>query len=933
TFLRDVSYIDTHGKRFVSSATREVYLLIQSNKRKMLEYTMMQVYEDLYLEPHEEERLQTIFEQTSSVDHTLYRQMEQNTRRNRIVEIFEGKLSDYNVEPSELIVKGNRTLVYSAHDIPIFGILLDIEGVPLHDTKCVGLRTFQRKEALHKEPIIPQLPLIQEWISYEVVEKDIRYRDNFFYAWFAGMEQSLRKILKGRRLLQQLSITLGCESLIFSKDAYILSFSPSDRIKIDEGFIGKICLRIDESNYDHHHIVFQLPDTRLRLSDHQKSLGYTYYTKRLKPATQRTERVGFKINWKKESIENMERSCILLWNIVIELWMFPMCTRESIGGAKAYMDPITTHLQSLIPSGLCFTKEEQKFLWFSTLKPDEKASIFKLPLDKRWGYMYHTGKSTIHIGLRCREGLLVPPSLQSSVTFCNREGLLFAQWNVNKNSAALDELLSMIDYHHENTKPFLMSQSLFVSWMTYLVHKGGYIIYELIQHIQGTSVSVAELSGLLEIPENRVRRLCRVITGAKDHLCVIQEGRLFLNSEYETCLTSWLQYQEQNHQMIYNTLSFIEKKLNTIFPSEGGWVVEFSRRFRASRIIQVSKQSWCYGMMKEQQVAIAIEANRGFFNSVKLIGVVGQFSDEHHHPLRDALFHAVQSHTVLGEREVKQSQGWLVSSSMPKEIQETGGAEWTYTTLELQQQLAKALCQELELWKDFEAEIDDFVQKHKHMLELAWNKEMEAVYQQPMYRGLVFTEEILSLSPLKLSKELLENTRSLCIDINQYIEEQSWQTTLRKVQMTGYSVWDRKGIIIESSLPILELFVGCLNTQTSDGHTRIDDQGGIDLAITLSVRRKSAQSNVLGANVIVTDEWNQLVERLNQAEHDWIVKDEEDQSNSIVYSIQLNIPLSNIWKGCSTAEERYNTYRNWIQKGLDLVMQNGEWKSVNEVGE
>ena len=31
-FLRDVSYTDVHGKRFVSSATRGLYVLIQSNK-------------------------------------------------------------------------------------------------------------------------------------------------------------------------------------------------------------------------------------------------------------------------------------------------------------------------------------------------------------------------------------------------------------------------------------------------------------------------------------------------------------------------------------------------------------------------------------------------------------------------------------------------------------------------------------------------------------------------------------------------------------------------------------------------------------------------------------------------------------------------------------------------------------------------------------
>ena len=53
THLRDASYTGVYGKRFVS-ITRGLYVSVQSNKLKALEYRMIQAYQDLYLEPHEE---------------------------------------------------------------------------------------------------------------------------------------------------------------------------------------------------------------------------------------------------------------------------------------------------------------------------------------------------------------------------------------------------------------------------------------------------------------------------------------------------------------------------------------------------------------------------------------------------------------------------------------------------------------------------------------------------------------------------------------------------------------------------------------------------------------------------------------------------------------------------------------------------------------
>ena len=63
-FLRDVSYTGVYGKRFVSSSTRGTHVLIQSNKRKALEYSIIEAYEDLYLESHEEDSLRTLFSKT-----------------------------------------------------------------------------------------------------------------------------------------------------------------------------------------------------------------------------------------------------------------------------------------------------------------------------------------------------------------------------------------------------------------------------------------------------------------------------------------------------------------------------------------------------------------------------------------------------------------------------------------------------------------------------------------------------------------------------------------------------------------------------------------------------------------------------------------------------------------------------------------------------
>ncbi len=930
-FLRDVSYTGTQGKRFVSSSTREMYLLIQSNQRKELEYRMRQAYEDLYLEAHEEEQLQILFDKTSSVDELLFRQMERNVRRDRIVEIFKSKLSGYDIEPSELNVKEDRTLVYSVHDIPVFGILLDVNGEPMQDTRCLGLRTFERKEAIQKEAAVPQLPLIQEWISYEVIEKDEKYRDRFFFRWFTGMEQSLKKILKGRRLMQLLSEKLGCESLQFSKDTFELTFSPADRMKIDAAFTGQICLRVDVSNYDHQHIVFELPKTELRLSNEQKSAGYQNYKNDLTAATRVSKRVGFRIDWKRESLETVEQKCLKLWNIVVEAWMYPMCTKDKVGGAKKYMAQITSHVQSLIDSGLCFLWDDQKRLWFMTLDADDKASLLQTPMGNRWGYIYHTGKSTIHIGLRCRQGLMVPADIQSSVLFVQREGLLFAQWNVNQNADHLEALLELISYQHVHlTNPFLISSSLFGAWMTYLINKSGHLAYELIQQVTQAAIPVTDVSKRLNISSSRAKKVYRALTSASDSLCCLDNEQLRVNTPYVTLLNQWFQDQQVNLQMMQQTFALIREGLTALFPPNEGWMIHTPEHLGSYQTIQVYKQSWLYGVHQECKLALGIEANRPFFTNLTAVGVVGRFVDDHHQALRIPLFQAVQESPDFSEQALKQSQWWPIYTSTPDDIRDTGGVDWRFTTLELQQAFATKVCEQLERWKVFEPHIDELVQNHHRVLKQDWQEQMASMIQQEVYQSIPVTETRLSLPENTLIQELMIFTPRLRADLFEYIEGKSCQSVFSSVQETKHDMWERKGVVIESKEPLIEIFAGCLIARQSTQCVLLDPIGGIDLGITMTVRTTSKHSMQSGEALVATDEWNQLIERLLTSDHEGVIVEPSIHTKSIVHHIQHQVPLINLWTDSSTTEERYTTALQWILNSLNLLLEGAELHRLME---
>ncbi len=149
----------------------------------------------------------------------------------------------------------------------------------------------------------------------------------------------------------------------------------------------------------------------------------------------------------------------------------------------------------------------------------------------------------------------------------------------------------------------------------------------------------------------------------------------------------------------------------------------------------------------------------------------------------------------------------------------------------------------------------------------------------------------------------------------------SCQPVLSNVQQTKHNVWERKGVVIESKEPLIEMFTGCLIARNSKQFALQDPMGGIDVGITLTVRRKSKWSTISGEEIVSTEAWNHLVERLLNSEHEGTIIESPMPTRSVVSGIQFQIPALSLWTDCTTTEERYDIFVQWIQNGLNLLIQ------------
>ena len=196
--------------------------------------------------------------------------------------------------------------------------------------------------------------------------------------------------------------------------------------------------------------------------------------------------------------------------------------------------------------------------------------------------------------------------------------------------------------------------------------------------------------------------------------------------------------------------------------------------------------------------------------------------------------------------------------------------------------------------------------------------------QQAVYQSIPFTETCLSLPENTLIQELMGFTLRLRADLFEYIEGKSCQTMFLSVQETKHDMWERKGVVIESKEPLIEIFAGCLIARQSTQFVLLDPLAGIDLGITIVVRRKAKHSMQSGEELVATDEWNQLVERLVNIDHDGVTMEPSNQTKAIVHHIQHQVPLINLWAESSTTEHRYTMALQWLLNSLKLLLEGSE---------
>lgn len=937
-FLRDVSYTDVHGKRFVSSATRGLYVLIQSNKIKAFEYAMIEAYEDLYLEPHEEMHLQSLQANTPGLTPEKYNRIEQNIRRKRILEIFDDKFSDYPLEPEEIVQAHRRDLVYSIHGVPIFGVCLDDDSRPNDTTQCFGLRTFLKKSALHKDSVLSYAPLLQEWISYEEVQKDKSYRQNFFYQWFAGIQRSMTQLLKTHQLMQSLREDFGGDSVNFSNVSFSMSLPIEKAQRVGCTPHDILYAKIDTTDYANTHIVVRLPNRSLLLNSLDTDLEIRHYTGDLQVASRRTAAIGIKVRWgKKTPMEKIQQQCHQVWNIAMLHWMRHLCTPEYLGGAKTYMTELTASMIPLFDSGLRMVSDEttSKFVWLYSASPEAALlSPFLVKFEQYWGYVRTSG-SSIYIGFRCKDGIELSADLVNSVKFIPRDSRTFSEWKVNP--ATLTELVSIISFQQENwNSPHRIPSGLFDTWMARLIFQYGYIVYELCAHLQSTSISIDDLSTVLNVTQYRVNRMIRDVVRPEGVL-VLNDDKITLGDVYRDKTDSWIAQQQVVQAQIWDTLSMVEKALEVTFPLDDGWIVAMPTTLRLWNSIAVYREEWQYGIHHERKLAIDVFIDRPYINRINAIGISGRFVGPKHLAVRDELYNIVAAHPDFEDHTVKKSESWpvyLTSKGIPKSLFNTGGAQWFCDTEDKQVEFTNQLVERMAYFATFAEDITKAVQQEDALLRTDWEAKQAKRYQQSTYASLVSTEQQLNLPKYTLALELPRLTKRLLEeDWSSACGKLSWPWDPARVQLDGrpknFLRWGRKGISIGSDSWKPSVFLGVLIDGSDHKETLLDPNGSADLAIILSVHRKAKVEGLSGDEFVETAEWQQLVGRLLAEETEFTVIDHlQGASVNRWHPLHIRIPLVQIWKDCTNTEERYDHYVQWLQKGLDMVLAGGEIEAL-----
>ena len=946
-FLRDISYTNVHGKRFVSSATRELYILIQSNKRKTFEYTMIQAYEDLYLEEHEEQELNRLKSITPGITDAIYRQMTLNIRRQRIIELFEDRFAKYTYEPKEVRSRERRDVFYMVHGIPVFGLCLSGDERAISQTQCLSLRTMMRKKAMDKTIVHPYSPLIGEGVFYEEIQKDMSYRDQFFKHWFAMIEKSLKQWLRYREMMNAMADYIGGEQVIFKDNVFSIELSQDDQQRIRAESQTLISLCVDTENYEKAHCVFQLPSCVVSqvLNDVQKASGIQYYTQRLAPASRQTRSVGFVIQWnKKLQVSDVLERMKELWHFVSKQWMIELLNPEVIGGAQTHSKKLSESLLSLDEGTLYIVQstEDARFKWLSTNRLG-RVNTLQIPPSSCWGYFRAT-KSSIYIAVRCKEGLDIPEELGASLNLVLREGLVFHEWKINSMIDQLPLIISLLQEQHRSVQSdYRVPPMVFERWMAETIHNYGFIFFELVQYLSVHGrVSVFSLKEILQTSKYRVNRILNeYISEVENEHRVIQrvDNDLFLNEIYRTDVQQWLSKQEVVQSQIHATLSMIEEKLEQQFPSTEDWVVEISKTLRVWSMIRVYKSSWQYGVYQEHCLAIALFIDRPYLNQLTKVGILGRFVDKKRSQIGDDLHQMVSKHSDFSSCTVKKSEYWpaylQISKTLPH-LHSTGGAQWKYTTLEAQQQFAQQVVDSMIPFAGFASDIQQTVDRDHLLLKEEWLQTQVNRYQNPTYHSLAITEQKLQLEDYTLAKELPQfHARLLTEDWSMVNDVLVWpweKASLKKEgRQTKFSMWGRMGINLGSPSWKPGVFIGCLLDGTDHKEALVDPDGGVDLAVIVSVHRSAGQEQISGEEFVAFAEWQNLVERLCQTETELTVIDHLRQKKSNRWHpLHIRKPLADIWKDCSNTEERYQQYLFWLREGVKLLVAGGELQSIIE---
>jgi len=276
-----------------------------------------------------------------------------------------------------------------------------------------------------------------------------------------------------------------------------------------------------------------------------------------------------------------------------------------------------------------------KFVWlYSASSEAALLSPFLVEPDKYWGYVRTSG-SSIYVGFRCKEGIELSLELVAAVKFVSRDGRMFSEWKVN--TSVLTELVSVLSLQQDNSdSSYRIPSGLFETWMARLIFQYGYIVYELCVHLQSTSISVDDLSTVLNVTQYRVNRMIRDVVRPEGVL-VLNDGEIQLGDVYRDKTERWIAQQQVVQAQIWETLSTVEETLTMAFPLAEGWIVAMPTTLRLWNSIAVYREEWKYGIHHERKLAIDVFIDRPYINRINAIGISGRFVGANHLKIRDEL--------------------------------------------------------------------------------------------------------------------------------------------------------------------------------------------------------------------------------------------------------------------------------------------------------